>query len=159
MKFKESLLTSRVLTARLKRRYLCLQSPPCSSNTQNTQGGTCVLQPPGNKNKPDTLPFSQEKKKVSRDREAVSVLSCVMDGSVVCFPALSCALSSDTEATPASLSSLSGIFYDVSFRSEFYGCSHFQAFLLDTLHMINQFPLSVIQLALPRLISLPCKMR
>lgn len=103
-KFKESLLTSRVLTAQLKHRYLCLQSPPCSSNTQNTQGGTCALQPPGNKNKLDNLPFSQKKKKVSRDQEAVFVLSCVMDRSAVCFPVLSCALSSDTVATPASLS-------------------------------------------------------
>lgn len=44
-------LTSRVLIARLRRRYPGPQSPPCSSDTQSTQGDTCVLRPPGTTNK------------------------------------------------------------------------------------------------------------
>lgn len=82
--FKESLLTSRVWIFSLRHRYPCLQSPPCSSNTQNTRGDTCVLRRPGTENAKDNLPFRQEKKKVSRDQEAAALLSCVMDQSAVC---------------------------------------------------------------------------
>lgn len=60
-------LTSRVWTSRLRRKYLCPQWPPCSSGTQNTQGGTCVLRRPATRSKPADPLRRREKKSICRD--------------------------------------------------------------------------------------------
>lgn len=49
-------LTSTVWIVPPGRTYPGLQSPPCSSNTRSTRGGTCALRPPGNPNA-DRLTF------------------------------------------------------------------------------------------------------
>lgn len=105
-------LTSRVSTARLKRRYPCPQSPPCSSDTQSTQGDTCVLRPPGTTNK---ILSSKRSSDPKRGEVMCWCLSCCLVPQCdscrwwVCSAAcLQCfllpAVSGDTVVTPALLS-------------------------------------------------------
>lgn len=73
-------LTSIVWIAPPGRTYPGLLSPPCSSNTQSTRGGTCALRLPGNP-KTDRLTFYSfppPDKEVKSRLEAAVPLCCVL---------------------------------------------------------------------------------
>ena len=69
-------LTSRVLIAPLRHRYPCPQLPPCTSDTQSTQGDTCGLRPPVTTNKPANLHSAKRRMLPVRLLSCCAVLCC-----------------------------------------------------------------------------------
>lgn len=111
-------LTSRVLIAPLRHRYPCPQSPPCTSDTQSTQGDTCVLQPPGTKNKPANLHSAKQKEVIWWQWGCRPAVLCFAGQRWLCcaaccfLPSSRCELwHSRNTCLPLSLS---GICYDVT---------------------------------------------